>query len=380
MSTEPAKSMDWVMWWRRLAYGGAIALPVLCLAGGLWFAFGHKQDEWAPSKPQADEPLPEVVSYEEAEAAAYQTLDAIRERAKMVSGKQAELLAKIGDTLAQELDAMDKRWAEKATHRLADYSPQEARAKHQAFLAEAEKRGLSRKQLQEATFTDWHDTRQRLVTYQTTAKTRVGDLGSTFRKVQEGDPETKIRQTLSNASLAFLTTYERPWRCYVQHAFPPTLGIGTGQYAMSLAGRVTIGYDMTQIGFSKIEMPGEPTTYCVKLPKPEIRDVIFDFDKAEMVRMELGKAMAVKLLRHGSAEFYRDLFRRTHENERFFLEDFARHELFDVDVAQANIVNTLKPYFGLQGNTVIIEPQPTTLREMVKAYLNKEQTAPQPIE
>lgn len=71
---------------------------------------------------------------------------------------------------------------------------------------------------------------------------------------------------------------------------------------------------------------------------------------------------------------------QTAGKERFFLEDFARHELFDVDVAQANIVNTLKPYFGLQGNTVIIEPQPTTLREMVQAYLNKEQTVPQPIE
>lgn len=377
-SKTPMKSKRPALTWvtvKTVGYYVACVFPIICLI----VAFVWKRPAPKPNvsgtvevSESATNSTEKRYSEEEYRQELAKTLDALQAYSDRNREQRAMDLAKINDALYNQLAETDKAWQEHATVALDALLSDGKESEYTAFNEAVVKRGKMLEDFKNTTFREWHDLEGRVATYERTLNQDVQTLGKNVAEALTEDSEVCIRRILSGPSLAFLITFEKPWRVYVNQEFTKT-GRGdmdTGAVALEIHGRVIIGYDMTQVRLFTIEGEGkEIAGYRVKLPKPEIKDVILDYGKTDIVQMGITVAMLNRISRIGSQTLYRELFSRTKEFKERFLRDFQANQIYDEDFSQSNIKKTLEPYFKLQGNTVIIETTPTTFEEMMRVYL-----------
>ena len=354
----------------RVAYYASIGFALICCIVGILFS------KDASNVPDESPVVDENVSLEEFNRVVFETVTALREKVDEVNREKALHLAKVTDLLQKELGEYDKQAQADAEVRLESLSLETLKTEYSTFLKDVQEKGMTKDELKEVKFREWAESNRRTILYQEYVKTQLGALTENIEQALIEDPKVKILKVLHNSGMAFLVTFERPWRVYLQK------DINSRKMSMLLAGRVVIGYDMRKIKFNIIEgLPGVKTKYRIKLPAPEIKDVVFDFDKTHLVRMseDGGDGVIEQGLAHlksgwyGMSSFFKEICAQTPENKKVFLDSFYRNDLFDIKEVQDNIVNVLRPYFELQGNDVVFDPTNTTFPNMMNEFLNKSQ-------
>lgn len=342
--------------------------PILCLAGSLTvLAWREHLVQRQKNAPPLEVREGAFVSKEEYQAAAQKLTAALREKSDEEHFQQQLELARIADKLQEELLKQDEAFAAQAATDI-NLQDEDFRREHQAFVARMEAQGIKQEVLADQKLENWRSERNRVITYSTRATNNLETLHEDVKTAMKTDPEVEIRTRVKSATMAFLTTYERPWRIYVQDKVQR--GNNGGDYLMLLAGRVVVGYDMTEVEFKKrLDASGEVLSYIVMLPKPKIKEVIFDFDKTRILRMDTTAKLTFKTFWEGAQIFHRQLFQQTNANKVKFLKDFSAHRIFDPAITKDNLRNVLSQYFELQGNEVDIEIPSCTFEEMVEEYL-----------
>lgn len=359
-------------WYRnvRLSYYVSIGFALICCISGVLFS------RKSPRIVVETKDVKEKVSVAEFTQIAHETIVALNEKMKNLNREKALHLAKVTDLLQKELGEYDKQAQADALVRLSSLPLETLKTGYSTFFKELQKSGLTQEELKGVMLKKWDESHRRTILYREEQKEQLGILTKNINEVLAENPKVEILKVLNNSGMAFLVTFERPWRAYIQKE------IASGKMSMLLAGRVSVGYDMRKVQFHIIEgLPNEKVKYEIKLPKPEIRDVIFDFDKTTLVRMsdDGGSGIWQTVKSHtlsgwyGMSKFFKEICEQTPENKRIFLSSFYSNNLFDLKETQENIVNVLRPYFELQGNSVVVDPTPTTFPEMMNVYLNKEE-------
>lgn len=363
-------------------YYGILLFPLLCLIIGIFCKDKTTVQLQTDNKDPTPQPMSTSVSTETYQRELTATLDALDSYARQVQELNSLNLAKISDAMYEQLAGVDAEWENAAKTTLSALISDVKEHQYAEFERLANARGKTLEQFKNTTFQEWHDVEGRVALYSQTLNGDVQTLRQNIAKTLSEDMHVKIHKILSGPSLAFLTTFERPWRLYSNQEFERT-GRGdfeTGVLALNLFGRILIGYDMTKVKLYTVHGDGEAIArYRIVLPKPEIKEVIFDYEKTDVVRMHTTLFGKYRMGRRGSQTLYRELFSKTPRLKELFLRDFQINNMYDANLSQENIRKMLEPYFKLQGNRVIIESTPTTFDEMITAYLYSEHNSSTPI-